>query len=141
MNFLRAWYPFERGLPRFNPFERVLESFADRNEMDFPLFNVGEDKNEFLITTELPGMNMSDIDVSVTNRTISIKGEMKHEEKKEENYHIKERISKASFSRHITLPVPIDGGSIKAQYKDGVLSVTVPKAEEAKPKSISIAIE
>ena len=145
MTWLQTWHPFRLGFPRFNPFERLFEEFSPSVDREFPLINVGESDDGFLFTTELPGMEFKDIDVSVSGRTISIKGEIK-KGSKSIHYFTQERIGtnvdgNLKFARHITLPVPIDASSIDAKYKDGVLYITVPKAEEVKPKSITIKVK
>ena len=104
----------------------------------FPLVNVTEDKDHFYIRAEIPGMNSDDINVSATGRNLTISGERKIASEGENvKYHRREREG-GNFSRIISLPNDIQVGKIEAGYIDGVLTVTVPKAEETKPKQITV---
>jgi HSP20 family protein len=105
-----------------------------------PAFDVYEDKDNVYVRAELPGMRKEDIDLSLHNGSLSISGERKSEEKlKEAEVYRAERFF-GRFQRTIILPTPVAVDKIKAQYKDGILSVTLPKAEEAKPKHIDVAV-
>lgn len=104
-----------------------------------PALDVQEDKNNFRVRLELPGLKREDIEVSLQDGALVISGE-RREEKVEEGttVHRQERYY-GKFSRVLTLPTAVAGDQVKAQYKDGILSVTLPKAEEAKPKTISVS--
>jgi HSP20 family protein len=113
-------------------FETPLRSWA-------PALDVHEDKDSFVIRTELPGLRREDIDVSLHDGAVIISGERKSEEVKEGvEVHRQERYF-GKFQRALTLPAPVAGDKVKAQYKDGVLTVTLPKVEEAKPKQITVS--
>ena len=89
----------------------------------------------------MPGLDPKDIDISLSDGLLTIKGEKKQErEEKEENYHLAER-SYGSFARSIRLPGEIQSDKIGASYKNGVLKVTLPKSEEAKKKEIKIKLQ
>ncbi len=104
-----------------------------------PALDVHEDKNNFNIRLELPGMKREDIEVSLQDGALIISGERKEEQVSEETtVHRQERYF-GKFSRVLTLPTAVSGDKVKAQYKDGILNVTLPKAEEAKPKSITVS--
>ena len=106
-----------------------------------PSCDIYESKDQIVIDAEIPGMSQKDINVSVTDNVLTIKGEKKQEkEVKEENYYRVER-SYGTFTRSFTLPVGVKADAIKANYKDGVLKVVLPKAEEAKPKQIAIDVK
>jgi HSP20 family protein len=106
-----------------------------------PSVDVAETDAEVVVTAELPGVKQEDVEVTITNDVLTLKGEKKEEKEiKKENYHRVER-SYGSFQRSISLPAGVQGGKAKAGYKDGVLKVTVPKAEAAKPKQIKIGVE
>jgi HSP20 family protein len=106
-----------------------------------PTVDIAETESEIVVTAELPGVKQEDVDVTVTNDVLTIKGEKKDEKEiKKENYHRIER-SYGSFHRSIGLPTGVKGKEAKAICKDGVLKVTIPKAEEAKPKQIKINVE
>ena len=103
-----------------------------------PSVDIFENDNEVVIKAELPGMNPKDIDVRLENNVLMLKGERQFEkETKEENYHRIER-EYGSFSRSFALPTAVNGDSVTAEYKDGVLKITLPKREETKPKPIKI---
>jgi HSP20 family protein len=103
-----------------------------------PAVDIHEKDNAIVLSAELPGMAMEDIDVEVHGGVLTIRGEKKFEnEAKEENYHIVER-QYGSFERSFTLPTTVNADDVKAAYKAGVLEVTLPKVEAAKPKKVSI---
>jgi HSP20 family protein len=104
----------------------------------FPLVNVTEDKDHFYIRGEIPGMKSEEINISATGRNLTISGERKIASEGENvRYHRRER-EDGKFSRVIALPSDIQVGKIEANYVDGILSIKIPKAEEAKPKQIII---
>ena len=105
-----------------------------------PAVDVREDANNYFVEAELPGMNKEDISLELENNVLSIRGERKFERKDEgENFHFMER-SYGSFYRSFSLPKNVDGEQIGAEYKDGVLTVTLPKKEEVKPKKVEIKV-
>ena len=96
--------------------------------------------HDLVLKAELPGMTREDIEVTVENSTLVLKGEKKFEkEVKEENYRRIER-TYGTFHRSFTLPTTVDASKVTAEYKNGVLSVTLPFKEEAKPRSINVAV-
>jgi len=105
-----------------------------------PALDLHEDKDNFVATIELPGMKKEDIDVSLHDNCLSISGERKAEEKFEDAEVYRSERFFGRFQRTVTLPAPVAADKIKAQYKDGVLTVTLPKAEEAKPKQIDVQV-
>jgi HSP20 family protein len=106
-----------------------------------PAVDIRETKDAFDVVAELPGIEAKDVDVSVQESMLTIRGERKHEEVKEnETVHRVER-EYGVFERSFTLPSSADPEKIQAKFKDGVLSLTVPKREEAKPKSLKINVE
>jgi HSP20 family protein len=105
-----------------------------------PALDVHEDKDNFIVRTELPGLKREDIEVSLQDGALIISGERKVEEKREGvEVHRQERFY-GKFQRALTLPAPVAADKVKAQYKDGVLTITLPKTEEAKPKQIDVSI-
>lgn len=104
----------------------------------FPLVNISETVSHFFIRAEIPGMEGREIDISATSRSLTITGERKIiSEGKNVKYHRREREG-GTFSRVIALPNDIQTDKIAAEYTDGVLTITIPKAEAAKPKKIAI---
>jgi HSP20 family protein len=106
-----------------------------------PALDVYEDKDDIVIKAELPGLEKGDIEVNMTDHTLTIKGEKKKEEEvKEENYYRSER-SYGSFTRTLQLPTDVQADKVKASFKNGVLEVRLPKTEEAKTKEIKVKVE
>ena len=104
----------------------------------FPLMNVTEDKEKYYIRAELPGVKADELDISVTGDTLSISGERKLPvEDEKARYHRREREA-GRFSRILSLPAQVDTGKVEASCTDGVLTVILPRAEEAKPKQIAV---
>ena len=114
---------------------RLFDSSA---EVWTPALDVHEDKDSYTIRVELPGMSIEDIQVSLQDDALQISGERKSETVKEgSEVHRQERFY-GKFSRALTFPTAVAGDKVKASYKGGILTVTLPKAEEAKPKTITI---
>lgn len=106
----------------------------------FPLINVTEDKDNYYVRAELPGIKADELDISVTADTFSISGERKlPAEDDKAHYHRREREA-GRFSRIVSLPAQVDTGKVEAKSTDGVLTVTLPKAEIAKPKQIAVKV-
>jgi len=105
-----------------------------------PAVDIYEQDNTIVLKAELPGVDPKDVDIRLENNTLALRGERKFDnEVKKENYHRVER-AYGAFTRSFTLPTVVDQGNIKAEFKDGVLRVTLPKREEAKPKQIQISV-
>lgn len=139
----------------FRPFEEMeREMDRLRREMDrlftgfrgfrplrvgvFPLLNVSEDKDNLYVRAELPGINPKDIEISVEGDTLTLRGERKSAEVGENvSYHRRER-EFGRFRRSLTLPTRIDADKVEAVFKNGILQITLPKAEEVRPKQITV---
>jgi HSP20 family protein len=131
-----AWPTFGRLTSLQDELDRLFESPLTGWA---PALDVHEDKDSFSIRAELPGMKREDIEVSLQNGVLVISGERKEEKIAEgTEVHRQERFY-GRFSRALTLPSAVAGDQVKAQYKDGILTVTLPKAEEAKPKAITVS--
>jgi HSP20 family protein len=106
-----------------------------------PVCDVYETDKEIVLKTELPGLKKELVNVSIENNVLMIQGERKFEEEtKKENFHRVER-NYGKFLRTFTLPTFVDPARIMAEFKDGILIVTLPKREEAKPKQIEVKIK
>lgn len=106
-----------------------------------PAVDVAETENEVAVNVEIPGMDPKEFDISLKGGTLTIKGEKKQEKVEgEENYHLIER-RYGTFTRSILLPQEVESDQISAAYKNGVLTVTVPKSEGSKRKEIKIKVE
>jgi len=105
-----------------------------------PALDVHEDKDHYVVRAELPGLKREDIDVSLQDGALVISGERKAEKVEEGvKIHRQERFY-GKFQRALTLPEPVAADKVKADYKDGILTVTLPKTEEAKPRKIDVSV-
>ena len=105
-----------------------------------PAVDIFEKDGNIVLTAELPGIETKDVDIKVENNVLTLQGERKFEkELQKDNFHRVER-SYGSFTRSFTLPNVVDTEKIKAEFKDGVLKLTLPKREEAKPKQIHVQV-
>lgn len=145
------------AITRYNPFTgpdefptglRLFQDAVDRlfNEPPatrpwVPQVDIYETKDELVLKADVPDVEMKDIDIRLENGTLSVRGERKFEQKKDQDggYHRIER-AYGSFERYFTLPDSVDTDKVRADYKDGVLSITLPKKEVAKPKQIKVEI-
>lgn len=128
----------ERWRPRWGITPWRLLQELEASERLLPRIEIHEKEDKFVVKAELPGMKEEDVDVSISDDTLTIRGEKKAEsEVKEEDYYCSE-CSYGSFSRSIGLPSNIDTQKIEASYEDGVLEVTLPKAAEVKPKKVTV---
>src|SRR5208282_480541 len=141
---------FEQGFPvtAQNQLERFLrEAFSPvlgegevSTRIWAPPVDIYENGDSLVLKAELPGVDPKDVEVRVEDNTLYLKGERKFEkEVKEQNYHRVER-SYGSFARSFSLPNSISTDKVKAEFKDGLLTLTMPKREEAKPKTIKIDV-
>ena len=145
------WEPFRDLVSLQDRMNRLFdESFRGINrgagEEDWalgawaPAVDIYEKDGNIVLKAELPGLDPKDVEVRVENNILTLRGERKlDEEVQKDNYHRVER-SYGNFTRSFTLPNVVDTEKIKAEFKDGVLRMTLPKKEEAKPKQISISV-
>ena len=119
---------------------RVFEDFPPQRAGAgvFPQINLTEDKDNYYVRAELPGVKGEELDIQVTGKNLAITGERKIAAEEEgARYHRREREA-GTFSRMIGLPGEVDSNTVEANLKDGILSIIVPKAEIAKPKQITV---
>ncbi len=140
------WKPFREVSRLRREMDRLWDDFVGPSRRAFrpleaewaPAVDVSETADKVTVKAEVPGMDAKNIDISLSGDLLTIKGEKKSErEEKKENYHLVER-SYGSFSRSLRLPAAVVADKIEATYKKGVLTITCPKKEEAKPKAIEI---
>ena len=142
------WEPFRDLLTTQKEFDRLFkEAFSPMHgETEVstrswaPPVDIYETEDAIVLKAELPGMDPKDVEVRVEDNTLYLKGERNFEKDvKEQNYHRVER-SYGTFTRTFSLPNSVDADKVAANYKDGVLTLTMPKKEEAKPKTIKIEV-
>ncbi len=137
------WDPFREMMQMRRSVDRMMDQAMDGNGWDEPMrwalpVDVVENNDAYIVKASLPGVNPDDINITYDNHVLTLSTEMQaEEEKKEERYLLRER-RYGSFSRSITLPNMVDASKIEAQYEAGVLTLTLPKAEEMKPRRIPI---
>jgi HSP20 family protein len=103
-----------------------------------PAVDVYQDNNQFTVYAELPGLKKEEIEISLNGDTLTIGGERKHDADAAQGFRTERYFGK--FQRSLTLPVPVNSEKVNATYKDGILKVVLPKAEEAKPKQITVSL-
>ncbi len=150
MSALTTWSPLRELGNLENRLERLFgTTFPSRNgEKEAmtvaqwtPLVDISEDANEYVVKAELPELKKEDVKVSVENGELTISGERKSEkEEKGKKFHRIER-SYGSFLRSFTLPEAVSGEKVSAEFKDGMLTVHLPKDEKAKPKTIEVKVQ
>lgn len=124
----------------FNDFGRPEAGDEIMSGSFIPAVDVYEDEHKLVLKVEAPGIKQDDFDINVENQTLTIKGERKFEtDEKEENYHRIER-RYGSFVRSFSLPQTVDTNAVEANYDAGVLSISLPKKAESKPKQVKIAV-
>lgn len=143
------WEPFRDLVPTQDRFNQLFNNtfaraFGDQQEVTphawVPAVDIYETGDSLVLKAELPGINPEDVEIRVEDNTLYLKGERKLEkEVREENLHRVER-SYGTFMRNFALPNSIDADKVKAEYENGILTLTMPKREEAKPRTIKINI-
>jgi len=130
---------FPAGLKAFQ--DTVNRLFTESNGRPWvPAVDIKETENDLILKADVPDVDMKDIDVRVENGTLTLRGERKFaNETKEGNWHRVER-SYGSFERAFALPDSVNFEAVKADYKNGVLTITLPKKEVAKPRQIKVAV-
>lgn len=128
--------------------DRLLElsPFGEFGQSQFfnewaPAIDLFEDKDQFIVKAEVPGMKKQDIDISLHNDALTISGERKLEEKKTEGTNYRAERFFGRFQRTVTLPKNVATDKVNASYKDGILTVSLPKSEQAKPKQIEVHVK
>jgi HSP20 family protein len=123
--------------------DRVFDDFGrggwrgGEAELTFPV-DLSETESEVVVKAVLPGIKPEDVDISVSEGVLTVKGESKFEQKTEKENYYRQEIRYGAFSRSIPLPSRVNHEQADAEFKDGVLTVTLPKAEEVRPKQIKI---
>jgi HSP20 family protein len=148
MATLTRWTPFRDAFRLQDELNRLLDypgrSFAPEGEALStawaPPVDIYEDAEGITLKAEVPGLNPGEIDVRIENATLTLKGERKLEkEDHKENYRRVERVYGA-FSRSFSLPTTVDAEKVRAEHKNGVLSIFLPKREETKPRQIRVNV-
>ena len=138
---IRVKDPFDTLLGLQRAMESVMGSdwFGGRTSGSgaFPLINVFNDGDDFVVVAELPGVKKEDLDIQVRGNTLRIRGKKAISQPEGSSIHRRER-SAGEFDRTVTLPDDIDSAKVAAEYRDGVLTLRLPRAESAKPRTVNI---
>jgi HSP20 family protein len=155
MNYLSRWQQPEvttwAGLGRLTDFREEIDRLFEAPLAEFtrtsrllsgwtPALDVYEDKDNLFVKAELPGMKREQIDVSLHDGVLSISGERKSESKYEDAEVYRAERFVGRFQRTVSLPAPVAADKVNAQYEDGILTITLPKTEESKPKQITVSV-
>ncbi len=144
---LVRWDPFRELETLRDEVERVFDTFfgrrglAGREPVFLPAIDVEETDDAFIVRAELPGMKKEDIKITLTEDSLTLSGERKREKEEKNKVYHRMEIAYGKFVRTIEFPVDVDPSKAKAVYKDGILEITIPKSEKAKPKEIEIEIK
>lgn len=146
---LTVWDPFRQLSSLRDEIDRLFESpLSTLTEATQPFLNgwspavdVSQDKDNITLRAELPGMKKEEIDISLHDGVLTLSGERKAEQTHEEADACRSERFLGRFQRTLTLPSLVDADKAKASYKDGILTVVLPKAEEAKPKQIEVNVK
>jgi HSP20 family protein len=142
---LTRWDPFQEMLNLRRTVDRLFDNVSPDREWAQPSMwglavDMVENKDDFVVKASIPGINPDDLDISYSDDTLTIKGEIKEDKDvKQDQYHLRER-RYGTFMRSVTLPTRIKGDAIEASYQNGVVTLRLPKAEEVKPKRIAIKV-
>ncbi|MCE5315495.1 MAG: Hsp20/alpha crystallin family protein [Armatimonadota bacterium] len=142
---ISRWDPFRDMSVLQDRINRIFNESSGRAENASsrawsPVVDIIETQSDLVVRAELPGMNRDDIDIEVTGESLTIKGERVFDEASKDDYIRVER-PYGPFQRSFSIGVPVQSDKVKASYRDGILEVTIPKAEEVKPKKIKVNAE
>ena len=126
---------FRRAMDRV--FDDFGQNWRGETELTFPI-DLSETENEVVVKAVLPGIKPEDVDISVSEGVLTVKGESKFEQKTENENYYRQEIRYGAFHRSVPLPSRVNHEQADAEFKDGVLTVTLPKAEEVRPKQIKV---
>jgi HSP20 family protein len=142
---LTQWSSIDRLASLRDEFNRLFDWTAPSRDSGLfsgwsPALDVFDDKERLVVKVELPGMKKEEIEISLHDGTLTVSGERKTEHEAKEGQIFRSERYFGKFQRSVTLPTAVDPGKVKATYKDGILTVDLAKAEEAKPKHIEVNI-
>lgn len=145
MNIIRYKTPELANWPRFDRLSSlrdILDSAFQGYEPGWvPALDVFEDEDRVSVQLEVPGMKKEDFDIALQEEVLTVSGERKAESENREGESFRSERIFGSFSRSITLPSPVKEDQVTAAYQDGILTVTLPKADEAKPRKIQVNLK
>jgi HSP20 family protein len=144
MSNLNRWEPFRAASTLHEQLNRVFGDAFRREESNLttwaPAVDILETEHELVVQADLPEMDPKDLDIRVENNILTIRGERKFQKQVNENNYLRVERSYGSFARSFSLANTVNSEAIKADYQNGVLTLNIPKREEAKPKQIKVNV-
>ena len=146
MRTIARWDPFRGVTTLQDQINRLFNESFERTSDDSslsawaPAVDIYETEHELVVKADLPDVDPKDLDIRVENNILTIRGERKFEKKVNEENYLRVERSYGSFARSFTLASTVNSDAIKADYQNGVLTLTIPKREEAKPKQIKVKV-
>ena len=145
MSTLNRWEPFNSNTGLESQVNRIFGELIGRTQESnlttwAPAVDIFESEHELVVKADLPDVKPEELDIRVENNILTIRGERKFEKKVDEKNYLRVERSYGSFARSFSLANTVNSEAIKADYKDGVLTLTIPKREEAKPKQIKVSV-
>jgi len=145
MSTLNRWEPFSSNAGLESQVNRIFGELIGRTQESnlttwAPAVDIFESEHELIVKADLPDVKPEELDIRVENNILTIRGERKFEKKVDEKNYLRVERSYGSFARSFSLANTVNSEAIKADYKDGVLTLTIPKREEAKPKQIKVSV-
>ncbi|HKY54726.1 MAG TPA: Hsp20/alpha crystallin family protein [Anaerolineales bacterium] len=143
MSNLTRWEPAREIMTLREAMDRLFDDaftrpLSIRDGFTSPAIDMYQTDDEIVVKASLPGFKADDVQINITGDVLSLRGEMKHEEeKKEKAWHMREQ-RWGSFERSVVLPTNVVANQAQADFENGILTITLPKAEEAKPKTITV---
>jgi HSP20 family protein len=143
---MTRWNAFHKGSSLQEQVNRLFEAtFPNRGEQSSlttwaPAVDIYETENALVLKADLPDMNEKDLDIQIENNMLTIRGERKFEQNVKEDNYLRVERTYGSFSRSFSLPSTVNNEAIRADYKNGVLTVELPKRAEAKPKQVKVNV-
>lgn len=143
---LQSWPSFDRFSSLRDELDRIFDfALPSRDSGLFggwtPALNVHDEKDKLVVNVELPGFRKEDINLSLHEGVLTVSGERKQERERKEGETFRSERHFGRFQRSVTLPASVNGSNVTATYKDGVLTIDLPKAEEAKPRQIAVNVD
>ena len=140
-----SWPSFDRFSTLRDELDRLFDLARPTRDSGLfsgwtPALDVHDEKDNFVVSVELPGLKKEDIGISLHEGVLTVSGERKQEHKRKEGETFRSERYFGRFQRSITLPAAVDGEKVKAAYKDGILTIELPKVEEAKPRQIAVNV-
>ena len=143
MSNLTRWEPAREMMTLREAMDRLFDDaftrpFSMRDGWSAPAIDMYQTDDEIVVKASLPGIKADEVQINITGDVLTLKGEVKHEEEsKDKAWHIREQ-RWGSFQRSVALPTNVVADKAKAEFENGILTITLPKAEEVKPKTITI---